>query len=424
MFKSLIYWSAFVAPSVLASGHVEKINLSIDCGNFTNRDQFASYGYEQQLYTCREIVFSTEFALNVDKLKFFVEWAPLYESIQYKAGIGEAEYRVDPETNESLDAQTLYLDWYNNLGDRTYFLGDYPLIEAKLIYGDFHQWHIGRQKLMAGSPEPRFWRDNSAIGPYADWISRDLFSGLSYRGGLPSSSLRIELGGFSGDGNPLKGYANYGAGVLGDESPGDPNISSNNTPTWNARISSDLFNQFGLTGSAYWSYQNTVSGSTWWRTIDPSGKHNRVVTTYGAQLAVGSALKVYGQYTEFLSGLSEWSLQNDGHDRFKDITQKGYFVASEWDLGKLSLGVGFEQFDRYDFNIYHRDNYVVDPEKIDLVQTSTFGKIAYRFSPELALELAAHQLENPLPNYSEVYTTNPETAEGLRYSLSLTYRSH
>lgn len=311
----------------------------------TPTELYASFGYEQQLASCRELLVGLEVTLNRSRAK--VVLAPIYESVRFEAELNPQSlpvYGSDPETGQDLFGGSLYRDWYYNLGDKG------------------------------------VWQ--------------------------------LELGVFSGDANPLKGYSLYGAGSLSANGWGEPNISSNNTPTLNGRISWQV-QQMQL----FASISSSKTGSTWASAIDPSGKHNRQISTAGFDLQLLDSLRLYSQYTHFISGLAENSAQNRGEPMFRDLTQQGWFMVVEYQWQQWLAALGYESFDRYDFQLFQQDNFVFDAQKAKQKQSSVFGGLRWQVRPELSWHFLLHQLQNTQPNASQIFTENPEFGAGLRYNL-------
>lgn len=407
-----------LAP-VWRSGILEwQPEASLDCGYYTNRDLYASFGYEQQLFSCRELTLGLTLTSAHTRTKLVL--APIYEALRFEPDLdpeNPPEYGPDPDTGQVLVGGSLYRDWYNNLGDRVYFLGSVPVLDAWIELGHQQPVRLGRMPVANGLPSSGFWQDNAAIGPMSDWLVREYLAGALWRW-QPLAQWQLELGLFSGDANPLKGYALYGAGSLSASGWGEPNRSSNNTPTYNARVQW----QPNAQGLLFASLSSTHTGSTWAPAIDPSGKHNRHLAALGFDWTLPSQQRLYGQYTLFVSGLTPRSAQNKGQPMYRDIRQQGGYITVEQPWRDWRLGLGFEQFDRYDFNVFALDDFVFAADKAQLQQRSVFAGLIWQASPELSWHFLAHQLDNPLPNASQIYAQNPEFGAGLRYNIGFRWQ--
>lgn len=107
-------------------------------------------------------------------------------------------------------------------------------------------------------------------------------------------------------------------------------------------------------------------------------------------------------------GLKSKSLQNDGHLRFRDITQSGFFVGTELNIlaEQLSIGAAYEIFDRFDYNLYEKANYVYSSSPYAKAkQFSRIYSLKYKFNSAVSIVAAYHNLSNPALNHSDILDT-------------------
>ena len=383
-----------------------KIGADAECGFVRDGALYASFGLEGQIYHCSKVIFNIDGAINsaIDDHKwlFKVDFAPLYNSIKTEIK-DRIIYGKDGLGNE-IDGNNRYFDWYKNLGTRTYYLGNVPLIESYIGYRmPNHFIKLGRVKNIVGlEDEEVFWRDDAKFAPMGHWLSRDLLSGAIY--GFNYSFLELAAGVFSGS-NPHKGYSNYLDKVE------SPNIKSNNTPSYSGRIKlkyKDL-EKHNFSSYIYASYFSNVTGSTWDDGLQ-DGKRNASVGAFGGVLDVFfdnqyfNAVKLFGQYNYYLSGLKAGSSQNDGTKRFKNISQKGYFVGAELIMldDNLSLGAAYENFDRFDYNIFEYFSFSDRKDLKNLKQKSKIFNIKYKINEIISVGAAYHIIDNPLLYVSNI----------------------
>lgn len=404
----------------LYMGDKAKLNIGTDseCGLWRDGAEYASFGLEKQMSSCAKVVFNFDGhyqAKHEDhKWIFKFDHAPLYESIKKKV-LKDIIYEKDTKGND-IEGNNSYVDWYKNLGSRVYYLGDIPIIEAYVGYKTpNHTIKAGRVKGIVGFEDNEvFWGDDGKFAPMQHWIARDLLSGIIYS--FNKSALEVSVALLSGN-NPIKGYAYYLDGIA------SPNIKGNTTPSTSARIKlnyTDLLED-KYDGFIYASYRRDITGSTW---IDElgDGKRNDSVWAYGTTFEmkfnneIFNSFKLFGQYTAYLSGLTENSSQNDGSAKFKDIMSKGYFVGAEVKLcDKLSIGAVYEEFDRFDFNIYKYYSYSTNNPYYNKKQRSKILNIRYFFTPAFSINGSYHIIDNPALFVSNILDFRTDD----RYKLSL-----
>ena len=156
-------------------------------------------------------------------------------------------------------------------------------------------------------------------------------------------------------------------------------------------------------GKIFISFQTGKIGSSQRKEIQPNGKHNRRILTAGfdvkKQIKEYQKIRLYFQWTEFLSGLSEQSNQAKKEElktvpgKFLDIKQKGFFVAGEYEINKWGIGIGYEIFDRFDYAVFKYDNYNKDSDKENDNQKSILGIIKYQWNKEILVRIMGHYIK-------------------------------
>ena len=289
-----------------------------------------------------------------------------------------------------------------------------PLIESYVAYKNAkHKIKFGRMKSPVGLEEQEvFWGDDGKFGPMGHWLTRDLLSGISY--GYADDVIATEIGVYSGS-NPMKGYSNYLDRVESS------NIKSNNTPTIAGKVTVNYSSVLpeSFRGSVYLSHISNTTGSTWYDDHINDGQLNDGKRSADAT-AIGvifdkyfdnrllSKLRLFGQYNKYKSGLKSKSLQNDGHLRFREINQSGFFVGTELNIlaDQLSIGAAYEIFDRFDYNLYEKANYVYSSSPYAKAkQFSRIYSLKYKFNSAVSIVAAYHNLSNPALNHSDILDT-------------------
>ncbi|MDR3290291.1 MAG: porin [Rickettsiales bacterium] len=319
------------------------VNANLECGYYDSRALYATFGYEKQLFMCKSGIV----AINVDfknNWTFKGEFAPIYYSLKNE------DSRVNPHNDRpyaeeytpngdyiAVDGSTKYVDWYKNMGDRMYNIGEeLPFRELYIAYeGGGQTLKIGRFiNGLSFSNDEMIWGDNSWFAPMSYFFSKDIYNGFSstYTNFI---SLTAEVTG--GDGNSVKNHIYY------LENEGNGNLKSNNTPTITLNASFD----HGM-GKIFAGWERGRIGSTYSQTTK-EGKHTKEITAMGGDFKY-QGLRLFGQYTLFVSGMRKdvYGVV-DEEDVFGVIKQKGYFLGVDYTYGKFKFGVAYEEFDRYDF---------------------------------------------------------------------------
>jgi hypothetical protein len=397
-----------------------KIHIGIDAifGYYTNEAQYASYGLETQIFKYSTIVIP----VNINYENFFasIDFAPLYDSIKAE----EPLVSISPPVPNQQRNIYINFDWYKNLGTKNYYLGSVPIIEAYLGYqpAQHHKFTIGRIKNEVGLTDSITpWGDDGLFSPMSYWLSRDLYSGIAYL--YESHYVNLNAKVFSGN-NPMKGYANYLNHIQ------TPNLKANNTGSYSLNIDINVKNLLNLnnkTNIIFGVMKNTLS-STWDKTILPKadGKRRNDVYAVGTiiSLPINDAFsaEIFSQYTWYLSGLSEASNQNDHKSkRFKDITQSGYFIGANLIYKDFSIAYTYENFDRFDSNIYdlflnkHIPNTYTLKTLQNLKQSSHIINIKYVLNNYTSININYHHIYNPLKWTSYIM----DARQDCRFSLTL-----
>lgn len=383
-----------------------KIGTEMECSFVRDGALYASFGLEAQIYHCSKVVFNFEgtFDSPIEDHSWIykMDFAPLYQSI--KAENKDIKiYKKDSKNNE-IDGNNHYFDWYKNLGSRTYYVGNAPLIETYAGYQTAHHLiKFGRMKGIVGLDDKDvFWGDDAKFAPFGHWLSRDLLTGATYV--FHHSFFEVKAAIFSGS-NPAKGYANYLDRVE------SPNIKSNNTPSLSGRLQlnyNDLLAK-NVDGFLYASYLSNFTGSTWDDGLK-DGKRNNLVGAYGGVLNLTfdnlyiNSVSFFGQYTHFTSGLRTKGSQNDKSKKFKNIFQKGYFVGLEIKSfdNKLSLGAAYEKFDRFDYNLFRYYLFADNNPYLNSIQKSVILNARYNINSIISVGTAYHRIDNPAPFVSNI----------------------
>jgi hypothetical protein len=397
-----------------------KIHIGIDAifGYYTNEAQYASYGLETQIFKYSKIV--VPISINYKNFFASIDFAPFYDSIKAE----EPLTKIPPPTPNQQRNIYINFDWYKNLGTRNYYLGRIPIIEAYAGYqpAQHHKFTIGRIKNEVGLTDSITpWSDDGLFSPMSYWLSRDLYSGIAYL--YESNYVNLNAKVFSGN-NPMKGYANYLNHIQ------TPNLKANNTGSYSLNIDINVKNLLNLDNKIniiFGIIKNTLS-STWNKTIlpKPDGKRRNDVYAVGTiiSLPINDAFsaEIFSQYTWYLSGLSEASNQNDyKNNRFRDITQSGYFIGTNLIYKDLSIAYTYENFDRFDSNIYdlflnnHIPNKYTLKALQDLKQSSHIISIKYVLNNYTSININYHHIYNPLKWTSYIMDSHQDC----RFSLTL-----
>lgn len=386
-----------------------KLKTDIECGYMRDGALYASFGFEGQNFRCSKTVFELEGESEKDSIGgnwvFKVSVAPIYDSI--KSENRETKIYANDSQNRPIDGNNRYFDWYKNQGSRLYYLGDTALFEAFVGYQyDIHLIKAGRMKTIIGFDDHElFFGDDAKFAPMGYWLSKDLLSGVSYN--LHYNIIEADVAFYSGS-NPNKGYANY------LDRPESPNLKSNNTPIYAGRIKLHTGDYLGenIEGHIFASYLRNMTGSTYEDVIG-DGKRNASVMAYGAKITARydqnliSSTSIFGQYTEFESGLRSKGSQNDGHPRFKDIKQKGFFAGAEVGVmsDSLKLGAAYEKMDRFDYNIFAFENFASNSSLLKAKQKSWIFNAKYEINSIVSMVASYHKITNPAEYVSNILDT-------------------
>lgn len=398
------------------------VGTDIECGYVRDGALYASFGVEAQLYKCSKVVFNFagDVAINEDSSYLFkVDSAPLYDSVRTEKN-PSIIYGQDSQGRD-IDGNNYFIDWYKNLGTRTYYLGNYPILEAYVGYRNKGSTiKAGRMKTIIGFDDQEvFWGDDAKFAPIQYWLSRDLFSGITYS--YNYSAITVTGAMYSG-GNPTKGYSNYLNFVE------SPNLKSNNTPTFSGRLEYQYNINDQYNGYVYASYLRNISGSTWVDDLK-DGKRNGMVAAYGAMLNILfnndylNSLKIFAQYTDYVSGLRKDSSQAKVKDneKFKNIKQSGYFVGAETFLfdNKVNVGVAHENFARFDYNIFAHGNFEVDNPLRKARHKGNIFQVKYFFNEAISIGISYHQLKNAAKHISQILDTRKDNRVKLSLYINL-----
>ncbi|MDR2527149.1 MAG: hypothetical protein LBC92_04720 [Rickettsiales bacterium] len=427
-------------------------NANLECGYYSNDALYASFGYETQIFTCKEATISFDVALH-ENWQFKGEFSPVYASIKNQQvrpdNIREYKEITAPNGDSSyaVDGGSKHIDWYKNIGNRPYNVGtDFPFKELyikfydSIIDDESYSITLGRQinKLSFDKSEV-IWEEDMWFAPMSYWLSKDLYQGINFN--FKKSLLNINFAVFSGDGNTTKDYLFY----LQNE--GNGNLKSNNTPTLSGSIS--IGNDYG---KLFVGMERARMGSTYNFAIK-EGKHTREIITIGGNLKLIQDFDMFGQYTIFKSGLNPSSAQNEPDvcvlednitqvNCFEVIKQKGFFVGIAYTYDKFKIGFTYEQFDRYDFNAFMYEkkfneipNPPVSPSECvgggcfsnrtnldkykNAIQKSYIFQLSYNINNNVTLNMAYHILKNPLNWISYILPTDTEQKIKLSFTLKL-----
>jgi hypothetical protein len=356
----------------------------LQAGFMDNRALYSTFGFEKQFFTVNAAVLYNHFTFafsNWGTSGCVAEFAPHYDSLR-EENAGFYDYDVvelpnnvtglitqvegeptpgivvgDPIGTIAINGASLFEDWYRNIGNQLYLVTpDFPFIQLFCSWESFSGNHVlkfGRMKnLLSFNDFDTVWKQNVWFAPYQYWLCKDLYTGLTYIYSLGGLQLGLEI--FGGDGNPVK---NNCAPIYNQ---GTPNIKSNNTLLWGV----NLLYQGKLSDCcdllAFGGVQSTKIGSTWAQGTCNSfyeGKSNQRIVACGGELGYcskGVRLAAFGQYTGFLSGLSEGSSQVALIDSLypglaRDIWQQGFFLGTRMEYRCFECGFAYELFDRYDY---------------------------------------------------------------------------
>lgn len=424
-------------------------------GMTNNRALYATFGYERQIFTINHVLLGVDGRYNLPNshgnLFFRAEFVPLYKSIKMvrnRAADDDKIELTDKDVNEykssgldlsgftdksdnkvkihrytysliksplgnviEIDGSSEYVNWYKNQGNRLYYTEDFPLKELYLGYQSENSRHrviFGRRKNLLGFDESEtIWQEDAWFAPLSHWLSKDLYTGMSYGYGI--FGLTGEIAIFSGDGNPTKNGMYYIHNV------GSANKKSNNTPTFDVNISYAFeVEKWGLGGRLFVGGEIGVLGSIYDCAIE-EGKHNRKLLVTGFRIVknfdnnIFNALDFYFQYTEFVSGLRNAGGQRN-HVTYKNIRQNGFFTGINLTFFKniFQFGFTYEIFKRYDYqaHVYSvglpTGNAALKEGKnsldkyVDSYQQSFIINMKLFLLRNVYLNFAAHFLEDPL----------------------------
>jgi hypothetical protein len=358
-----------------------KYSATIECGLYDSRALYATFGYEKQIFTCKEVMLNFNIDFNND-WSMLAEFAPVYGSLKNERKVK----RIYEKWNgKEIDGGTKYVDWYKNLGTKIYNIGnDFPFREL-YIKNDYFK--IGRQiNALSFSRDEVMFGEDAWFSPLGYFFSKDLYNGLVYNYNNNLFDLNIEF--LSGDGNPAKNHIYY----LGNE--GNSNLKSNNTPIVGASLSYNM----GI-GRLFVGAERTRIGSTYSGEIK-EGKHLKETYIIGGivtwEWEEEKDLKIYYQYTTFKSGLNPHSSQASTINTTKEINQSGYFIGTEYRYDRFKFGFVYEKIDRYDYRAFKKG------AEMGAKQESFIGIISYQLNKNISFEFAYHHLKNPLSWVSDV----------------------
>ena len=205
--ETSVQWNAKAHAFMIGDTSL-KIGVDAEAGYYDNQAEYASFGLERQLFKFSKIVIP----VSIKHGHFFghIDFAPLYDSVKSVNEEDNITYSKDSQ-GHAINGNNPYFDWYKNLGTRLYYLGDVPIVEAYASYQFYnhHQISAGRFKNHVGLADDETpWGDDGMFSPMSYWLSRDLFSGISYL--FYSDYVNAKASFLSGN-NPMKGYANYPA---------------------------------------------------------------------------------------------------------------------------------------------------------------------------------------------------------------------
>lgn len=383
-----------------------KFGFEMECGLFDDQALYASFGLERQIYKCSKILLPI--ALKTGKWFGRLELAPLYDSVKRESEtyFEDAEFKTRVISYKgNIDGNNPYYDWYKNLGSRTYFVDDYPLREAYIGYnfGKSHRLIAGRIRHSVGFSDDELpWEDDAKFSPYANWLSRDLLSGIIYT--MHHRLLGVRAGVLAGN-NPAKAYGNYLGGIQ------NANLKANNTPSLSLNLDFNIGRLFGENKSKLFvGGIRNIAGSTYDEDIN-DGKRRNSTYVFGGKLNFPLSavnINLYGQYTKYLSGLSEDSAQaqvKPENPIFRNIEQDGYYYAGEVSYRQIRAYYAYEKFDRFDFNVDDRIEEKCDsppPDLQGLKQESRIFGFDYLVNDAVYFRLAYHKINNPLQCVSDI----------------------
>ncbi|MCH9844528.1 MAG: hypothetical protein K0U39_03380 [Alphaproteobacteria bacterium] len=402
---------AYALTAQFGNQHID-FSGEMECGSFDDHALRATFGLEFQFFRCSKIILTAQNALtDNNQWRYKFDWTPLYDSIRREDNGAEIIYGDDgDDTNNhpqyvaqhEAQGQTAYHDWYKNLGTRSYYLGDVPLIDAYIEWGSLNQKNsirIGRQRnFIALNSAQTIWQDDGKFAPYADWLVRDLYSGVAY--GYHGDFFSGNIAMFSGN-NPLKGdwYLN---GVV------SPNVKANNTGTYALKWGIDSETETRHL-QLYLGAEANILGSTWANNLEDGKRNNhRQVAVFSYRLgSEDEHLTLLAQATKYISGLRQSSAQAsdptvENKTIFQDITQQGGYIGGYYQMRKFHFGYIYEEIDRFDYHIFAADNYRFHRQ--GLKQKSNLYYVGYKLTDNLAINFAYHNISNPAPEVSEIIT--------------------
>lgn len=418
---SSVRWDSLTHQFIIGDARVA-VGFDMVCGNYNNQALYASFGLEQQTFKCSKIVIP----VSVDYGPFFgrVEFAPLYDSIKAVVPTAPLYYFERDSQGRLIQGNNPYFDWYKNLGTRIYYLGKVPLVEAYVGYNFWAHNNIfaGRIKNKVGLPDyDTPWDDDGFFSPYSYWLSRDLFSGVSYY--FASRFVDFQLSLLSGN-NPMKGYSNYLQQIQG------PNLNANTSPSFGENFYVNIGHIYSpenhskiIVGAL-----QDVMNSTWVPSLNDGKRRNSV---YAAALVLDFPIRddisidLFAQFTRYLSGLTSGSIQNiPGNPIFRDITQQGFFVGATLHYKMFSISYTHEKFDRFDFNVYR--NWLTSQNQfggltlqnlLAMQQTSDIINFVYNINQFISIGVDYQKINNPLLWVSSILNNRPTYRAGANFEV-------
>lgn len=405
----------------LQTGAFVQIGCEAEAGTWHDDAVYASFGLEHQIFRFSKLVFPVMAATGPKgeaRWIFRCDFAPLYDQMK-REDKDVLEYKKD-SAGHSINGNNPYFDWYKNLGSRVYYIGSVPIIEAYAGYQTgMHTLKIGRLKNLIGFCDNEiFWEDDAKFAPMQHWLCHDLLNGAIYTGRY--AWFQLDTGILSGN-NPMKGYARYLEGIQ------SPQTKANNTPTFSGNVRIHYGEWLGkqTEGFAFAGIQENTIGSTWEDCLQDGKRHSRAIAfggIFGMQFSDLwlTGFRVFGQYTRYTSGLKADSAQNKGHPRFLKINQKGFFVGLSCVFWKdLTISGAFEQFDRFDFNVYEKSNFSQNTLlRPGAKQYSRILNVRYNLTSFAYMEGAYHSIRNPIQWVSDIWDTKGDK----RFKLTLGIR--
>lgn len=296
---------------------------------------------------------------------------------------------------------SVYTDYYKNIGSDLYYYGNLPLRNAYLRYrsNDRHTFRFGRMVNVYGLDTDTlpFWGRWGS--PHMLFLDKGINTGFAY--GLTLGGFQLDAFAFTGQDRPDRGGNYYLKGLT------DPQVDGNSYPGYEAKVSYTI-KAGSLRATSFASYHHDRNGSAPGTLY--SGKHNDYRTAIGVDaqgvLPIVNRVRwrLIGQRSVYEQGLSEKGGQGRATPlESRDIKRDGYFVTAGLGMGRVSFYLTYEKLDRADVQVWDRiANFDPSHPAMNATESRQIYQLSVRLTEHMETVVLYRKTENPFLSLSNI----------------------